>query len=113
MLPVPSVSAGDKPVVSIEQLVGHWYGYYRRPWGQEVRANVNIDGEGTATFIFQMNPTIQQRLQIVDGVLRFGNMGERDRSRWGAARLLEERGKEYLTFTLSDGTLWVECERAR
>jgi hypothetical protein len=40
-------------------------------------------------------------------------MGERDRSRWGTARLVEERGKDYLTFTLHDGTLWVECERAR
>jgi hypothetical protein len=61
--------------------------------------------------ILERNPSYHGKIGIVEGVLRWGNDGP---SPWyGTVTLVEEHGRDYLTFLRPDGAVWTEFDRAK
>jgi len=68
-----------------------------------------IDKRGGRTQLFDQASNLHGVLEIVDGVLRWGQDG-----RWyGRATVVERRGYEYLSMLDVNGQVWMEFQRAK
>lgn len=108
MATTPIATAAEKQVTSIEHVTGPWY---ECVYERDIRVmNMAIRSDGVAHFTFQGNPTLYADIDVRDGVLYWGN--RRPKAGWNPVRLVEDRGKEYLTFFMgSHSRIWMECAR--
>ena len=74
-----------------------------------VRAYLSILADGRWQVVVEQNPGYYGNVEVVDGVPRWGQGG-----RWyGTLILVEERGREYLTLSRTNGSVWTEFDRAK
>jgi hypothetical protein len=97
-----------KTVTHIKQLAGVWEGWIGcRGCPERFRSTLTVQDDGSYRMVNERNTMRYGRLGIVNGVLQHGVDG------WwhGEAKLVEERGREWLTLYRLNGDVYVEYYR--
>ena len=100
----------EKQITDLKQVVGSWDGWIGcHGCSPRFRASLSIRDDGDWTMTIERNPSFHGSVGIVGGVLRW-----RQGSPWyGTVTLVEERGREWLTFYRPNGEVWTEFDRAK
>lgn len=99
-----------KTITSIDQIVGWWIGWNPcRGCSTRFRANLSIQADGYWVMVVEQNASFHGKVAIVNGALQWGAGG------WwyGPVRVVEEGGREWLTFVRENGEVWTEFDRAK
>jgi hypothetical protein len=112
LLGCATTSSTPKTVTDIKQLVGTWNGWIASrdggPYPFPAKLSVREDG----TWAIDFNRIFYGRIAIVDGVVRWGST-DPQQPLSGTATLVEENGREWLTFRRANGEVWTEVNRGK
>jgi hypothetical protein len=108
-----TTSSTPKTVTDIKQLVGSWSGWMNCNGGLSrcLRATPLVRDDGTWTMPVERNPAYIGKVVSTGNVVRYTyGMGGPWR---GTVTLVEENGRDYLTFVRENGEAWCEFDRAK
>ena len=110
MIGCATVTSTPKTITSVKQLVGSWDGWIGcHGCSTRFRASLAVRDDGYWTMTIERNPSYHGKFAIVNSELQWGREG------WwiGPVRVVEERGREYLTIYHANGEVWTEFDRAK
>jgi hypothetical protein len=109
-----TTSSTPKVVTDIKQLVGSWTGWIAASDGGRYPfpATLSIHEDGTFAITTSRSPIYYGRVGIVDGAARWA-AADPKLPWFGTATLVDENGREWLTFRRPNGQVWTEVDRGK
>jgi hypothetical protein len=107
-----TTSSPPKVVTDIKQLVGSWNGWIASGDGGRYPFPAKLSVREDGTWAIDFGRIYYGRIATVDGVVRWGPTDPK--LPWsGTATLVEENGREWLTFRRANGQVWTEVDRGK